>query len=345
MVYASDLEVYQINTVVHVLYADEIQNISDEQIKEQINALNLDFGKRNLDVVDIDEEFTSVSSDARIQFSLASLDQNGEATNGITRHQTNHGAYANADVFSTELGGADPWDTDQYLNIWVADLAPTLVGYTYSPNGEDELSQGVVVDFEAFGLSGTAEAPYHLGRTLTHEVGHYLGLQHLWGTGGCDSDDGVSDTPNQERRASCEVSSSSCGTPDMTQNFMNLADDQCLLFFTEGQGERMRSSLEQERPNIWSKVDAPVLATDDPISLEAFTIYPNPVRKGEKLNIHLKNKTISPVSIYNMQGVMVSKFQPSNTTNQIELPALGTYFLSYTDRDNRFIEKIICTKR
>ncbi|WP_162556029.1 M43 family zinc metalloprotease [Reichenbachiella versicolor] len=337
---AKNIDYQVINTVVHIVYNNEFQNISDSQVRSQIQVLNNDYSANNSDLKEVDMEFQGIIGNPRIQFQLASEDPFGEITTGIERHETTHGVFANSDIYSSKLGGADAWDTERYLNIWVTDLAPGIVGFATTPITATSVEDGVVVDFTAFGLSGTVVKPYNLGRTTTHEVGHYLGLHHLWGTGGCNTDDGIFDTPNQEKKAGCGSESSSCGSTDMIQNYMNVADDECLLFFTEGQSQKMATVLENYRNNIWSFSDSPVTSVNDSPSFET-KIYPNPTKDGT-LIISSPNDTF--INLFQINGQRILTLVNTKTPVSIKLPKEGVYLIKYGINNTHEIKRIVYAK-
>ncbi len=224
-----------IPVVVNVIYKTGAQNISDAQIQSQIDILNEDFRRQNSDA----DNTWSQAIDANIEFCLASVDPDGNPTDGIRRRSTNKPSFSANDAMKTSGQGLAPWDTQSYLNIWVCNLGSGLLGYAQFPGG-DPLTDGVVVDYAYFGNIGTATAPFDLGRTTTHEVGHYLNLRHIWGDGGCSVDDFVSDTPTSDGpNYGCALGHVSCGTTDMVQNYMDYSDDACMNLFTEGQSLRM----------------------------------------------------------------------------------------------------------
>ena len=285
-VYAQNEEIMTIRTVFHVVYASGEQNISEDQIRSQLQVLNRDYRGLNRDSDQTQEAFKNVVSDARIQFVLADLDENGSATDGITRTSTTHGPFGNNDLYQTALGGIDPWDPNKYLNIWVADLAPGILGNASPPGSTD--FDGVTIDYENLGIGSTAIAPYNAGRTVTHEIGHWLGLSHLWGeTGDCDGDDGLDDTPNMTRTfGDCNLSQSTCGSTDMVQNFMNLEVDACLTFFTLDQTNLIRSTLLNQRSGVITETQV-VTAIDIKKDLQKILVHPNPSQTGI-FNLHLE---------------------------------------------------------
>jgi hypothetical protein len=234
-----------IPVVVHVLYNTALQNISDAQILSQIAVLNADFRKLNANASTIPAPFVNAASDCEINFCLAQQDPNGNATNGITRTQTAVTNFTQNDYMKfTSLGGKDAWDRDEYLNIWVCKISGYL-GYAQFPGGP-ALTDGVVISYRAMGTMGSVLAPYNLGRTATHEVGHWLNLFHIWGddNGSCGGSDIVDDTPNQgaENYGSPVFPRVSCSNGphgDMFMNYMDYSDDVAMSMFTNDQKARM----------------------------------------------------------------------------------------------------------
>jgi len=227
-----------IPVVVHVVWRRSNQNISDAQIIDQINILNEDFRRMNADA----DGTWSQAADAEIEFCLATVDPSGNATSGIQRRKTNKRSFrADDSMKRNNSGGIDAWPAGDYLNMWVCDLSNSLLGYAQFPGGA-AATDGVVMDYQYFGSIGTATAPYDLGRTATHEVGHWLNLRHIWGDGGCSVDDFVSDTPlSDASNGGCAVGHVSCGSVDMVQNYMDYSYDSCMNLFTQGQSNRMNA--------------------------------------------------------------------------------------------------------
>ena len=164
----------------------------------QIDVLNEDFAGRNLDVNSAPSVWREAVGDARIVFKLADRDPDGAVTNGITRTATRIAAFGDDDaVKSAATGGADAWPADRYLNIWVCHLRGPP-GLCPVPGGS-RANRWRGDRLPSLRDQGTAEAPFDLGRTATHEVGHWLNLFHIWGDDGtgCAGTDQVDDTPNQ----------------------------------------------------------------------------------------------------------------------------------------------------
>ncbi len=237
-----------IPVVVHVVYNTSAQNISDAQIQSQIDVLNRDYHKLNADWTSTPSAFQGLVADCQIQFCLAQRDPNGNATTGVIRKSTTVTSFSTNDaVKKTSQGGDDAWPSSSYLNLWVCNISGGILGYAQFPGGA-AATDGVVINYTAFGNTGTAAAPYNLGRTATHEVGHWLNLYHIWGDDGtaCTGSDNVGDTPNQAgENYGCptypHVSCSNGPNGDMFMNYMDYTDDACMYMFSAGQNTRMQS--------------------------------------------------------------------------------------------------------
>ena len=244
-------------TVVHVVWNTATQNVSDAQVQSQIAVLNRDFRRTNPDVAGTPAPFLPLATDARIEFFLATTDPNGNPTTGIVRRQTTVTAFGQNDaVKSNATGGSDAWPSQRYLNIWVCRLAGGLLGYAQFPGGP-AATDGVVIRDTAFGTVGTAAVPFNLGRTATHEVGHWLNLNHIWGDDGtgCSGTDNVVDTPNQAGEntgvpAFPKLSCSNGPNGDMFMNYMDYTDDRGMFMFSAGQVTRMQACLDGPRSQI-----------------------------------------------------------------------------------------------
>ena len=240
------VRVAAIKTVVNVVYRTEDQNVSDAQIKSQIASLNRDFRATNSDKSQTPTPWKGLVTDARIEFRLVK----------VTRTKTSKTGFSFDDgVKKASTGGIAPFSPNTHLNLWVCALTGGLLGYAQFPGGPVG-TDGVVINFQAFGTSGTAQAPFNKGRTATHEVGHYLNLRHIWGdTPDCSGTDMVADTPN--------CAGPNFGTPtfpvvtcnngpsgDMFVNYMDYTDDAAMFMFTPEQVLRMRTTLETARNGL-----------------------------------------------------------------------------------------------
>ena len=283
-------EVIVIPVVVHVLYNKSIENISDAQILSQIEALNQDYRRTNKDAANTPLPFRKAAADTRIVFCLAKVDPQGRPTTGIVRKFTKEPTFLADDAMKfSSRGGDDAWDATKYLNIWVCNLFGRTLGYAVLP-GSPANKDGVVIKYNVFGTTGTVTAPYNKGRTATHEIGHWLGLRHLWGDADC-GDDGIADTPPQQ------TSNSHCTTfphvsacsvnehGDMFMNFMDFSDDACMNMFTYGQKTAMRSLFAKSgsknsflNANVCDSSNAvagPLPEITEPEEI-LLSVYPNP---------------------------------------------------------------------
>lgn len=242
--------------VVHIVYKDAADNLTDAQVQTQLDVLNADYNAANADKPKVPPVWSSLVGNAKINFKLAKKDPAGAATPGITRRKTNQNGFGQNDgVKFQSSGGTDAWDTARYLNIWVCDLTDGLLGYAQFPGGPPQ-TDGVVIRSSAFGAGGSSAAPFNLGRTATHEVGHFLNLRHIWGdTEDCSGSDLCADTPraqlpNYGTPTFPHVTCSNGPNGDMFMNYMDYVDDQAMFMFTSGQVARMRATLAGARKGL-----------------------------------------------------------------------------------------------
>ena len=255
-----DGDPYIIPVVFHVVHVNGPENITVNQIEDAIKVMNLDFSASSVGIESVNDEFEDIIGDVGIEFRLAKLDPDGNCTNGIVRtvsDVTNYGG--------ENLKEASPiWDRSKYMNIWVCkSIASGAAGYTYYPStlaGDfGETNDGIVVRYDYVGSIG--ESNFGRSQTLSHEVGHWIDLPHLWGStnepgleSNCESDDDIADTPNTIGWTTCNTSGQTCGSLDNVQNFMEYSF--CGRMFTEGQKVRMISALTSavaERNNLWTE--------------------------------------------------------------------------------------------
>jgi hypothetical protein len=223
----------EIPVVVNVLYRTTAENISLAQIQSQIDVLNKDFNATNSDFNQVPALFSGVKANVGISFVL---DQ-------VIRKSTTKTSWGTRDAMkSAKKGGLDAISPTTKLNMWVCTIGGGILGYAQFPGGSAS-TDGVAIDSKYFGLSGSANAPYNLGRTATHEVGHWMNLRHIWGDATCGSDL-VSDTPVHNTAnygAPAYPHYSTCsGTPvEMTMNYMDYTDDNAMYMFSTGQKSRV----------------------------------------------------------------------------------------------------------
>ena len=243
---------YTIPVVFHIIHAGGPENISNAQVEDCIRVMNEDFQMLNSDAANVQSEFLPLVADIEVEFKLARKKPNGDCTNGITR------------TFSTVTNGGDGgdrvsavqnehgnWPGDRYLNVFVAADIGGAAGYTQYPYssawGGAAMGNGIHVLHNYVGSIGTAST--YTSRTLTHEVGHWFNLPHLWGStnnpglaSNCNEDDGVNDTPNTEGWTSCNLQGTTCdGNKDNVENYMEYS--YCSKMFTLGQKARMHAAL------------------------------------------------------------------------------------------------------
>ncbi len=275
---------YVIPVVFHIVHNYGPENISDAQVHDALRIINENFRKRNADTADIIPAFQGIAADCEIEFRLAQKDPDGNCTRGINRIAST----------TTYTGGHEVkqlihWNPTMYLNVYVVNQAAGLAGHAVWPSDADTIPEwdGIVISHDYLGSIGTS-APSR-SMVLSHEIGHYLNLQHIWGgnnvpgfyylpcanAGNCAYDDGVSDTPNTIGWQSCNLSGSSCGNVvDNVQNFMDYS--YCGIMFTEGQKTRMHACLNASiagRNNLWSAGNLIATGTDGPNSLCGADVY------------------------------------------------------------------------
>ncbi|NJC27756.1 M43 family zinc metalloprotease [Neolewinella antarctica] len=241
-----------IPVVVHVVARTNAENISLAQIQSQIDVLNDDFRRLNTDR----DGTWNQAADSEIEFCLATVDPNGNATGGVLRQSTTRTQFGrgNDNMKFTSTGGSDAWPAADYMNMWTCNIGEGTLGFAQFPGGP-AATDGVVMDYRYFGTIGTAQAPFNLGRTATHEVGHYLNLRHIWGDGGCNRDDFVSDTPGSDGpNYGCATGVVKCNSVDMVQNYMDYSDDACMNLFTTGQKARMQAALTGARASLLNSI-------------------------------------------------------------------------------------------
>ncbi len=303
-------ELILIPVVVHVVHdqpessigGPDNPNITDEQIHSQIEALNEDYrrmpGTRGFND-------SPVGADAMIQFYLAQYDPDGRESTGITR--TRYSRKTSFNPFSDDLLLANivNWPSDQYLNIWVCRLTDSYLGIAQFPstdqvpgldtgNDPNNLTDGAIIDFRYFGrqTGAISSRVYNLGRTTTHELGHWLGLIHTWGDSFCGTDY-CADTPPTEgpnRTTVCQEKFSNCNgvrTRNMIENYLDYSPDSCMNIFTKDQVDRMHAVLELS-PRRARLVESAKAGRLDPADRLTVTLYPNPVPAQNTLTVDVR---------------------------------------------------------
>jgi hypothetical protein len=338
-----------IPVVVHIIHNGEAigsgTNVPDAQVISQIKVLNQDFRRENADANQTPSEFVSVAGSWDISFVLAKRDPEGLPTNGITRTRGTKSIWQFAD--DTELKSLSYWPAEDYLNIWVCDLAGLNTGYAQLPvsnlpglevSSENRLTDGIVVDFRYFGSiddgNFNINSNFNKGRTASHEVGHFFGLLHIWGLStSCNSSDFVSDTPVQEKESTgCPTHPRvSCNSNDMFQNYMDYTVDRCMNLFTAGQVERMKIILENSprRTSLMSSLGAeiPVLFNVDlgirKIINPAPTACPDVVIPQIELRNYGNNPINSATINFSLNGNLIQSLSTSLNLAPLETSVLN----------------------
>ncbi|MEC7646035.1 MAG: zinc-dependent metalloprotease [Bacteroidota bacterium] len=379
-------------------------NISDEQIEDQLRILNEDYSKTNPEVANPPRTiFSNYWGNPDLQFCLATTDPNGNPTNGITRTPTTQVNWDADDDSSnpcheangmkkTACGGRDGWDPYKYMNIWVCDLTNSgglgmTLGYAYLPgllanpfNTSDDYKDGLVVDYRYFGTIDNA-APSSDGRTATHEIGHYLGLNHTFSEPNypsyscldnnqnlicCDRDDGnVDDTPATDGIyfgvVTSNTNNNTCNdlaysnifntdVKDMDENYMSYAANTWM--FSQGQVDAMRGTLNASEFNLGrlslknsdvsTNCSGIISQTNNITSNIKLNIYPNPSKGNVFIN---SSEKIISFSVVNILGEKVISNNNINS-NQLDLNQLndGVYFINISTNKGIITQKIIIAK-
>ena len=355
-------EIITIPVVIHVIYHNTAQNITDAQVLSQLKALNEDFRRMNADAVNTPDAFKPFAADSRIMFCLAQVNPIGRAQRGIIRKFTNKESFNVDDAMKfSAAGGDDAWDTKKYMNIWVCNMQNNLLGYATQPGGQAD-KDGIVIQYDAFGTVGSLRANFNKGRTATHEIGHWMGLRHVWGDNSC-GDDGIGDTPQQSgynNNCPSFPHLSSCSPDangDMFMNFMDYTNDGCMNMFTEGQKIKMRSlfSAHGLRNSFLLSfacdssfsTAAPLPVVDStPIAKAAPTvqIYPNPVQHD--LNLMALNGydlTGKSIAVMSATGQVKFKKTISKESDKLDCSSLqsGVYIIIIGQGADKVVLKLI----
>jgi len=343
-----------IPVVVHVVYNTAEQNISDAQVQSQIDVMNEDFTASNKDYNGYDAGYGSVKGDMSIKFCVVQI-----------RHvaTTKKSFGANDQVKKAKTDGDDAIDPAHTLNIWVCNLGQNLLGYAQFPGGKPE-TFGIVILYSAFGRGSQYNllSAYNLGRTATHEIGHCLGLRHIWGDSRCGNDL-VDDTPlHDAANFGCpgEGHRSLCtGTPlEMWMNYMDYTDDKCMYFFSDGQAARANFFMSTD-PQLLTIVNSGACTTGPgnklitakqpsvKINNEDFALYPTITKGMINVEYSSANNGLAQLNIYNQSGMLVMKQQVAvvagANSKQLDLGGLmnGFYLVQVNQNNRRMVQKII----
>ncbi len=370
---------YNIPVVVHVVHNGENvgvgSNISLAQINSQIDVLNEDYRRHNADTTLTPTVFKPVAADIDVNFHLASVDQNGNASTGIDRINRNTKGWTAPPYSKTYIDATikpnSIWNPNNFLNIWVLNTGGSLLGYAYFPpqstlQGFNPVylgtmtTDGVVIYYQTFARVGSLLSGYDLGRTASHEVGHYLGLRHISGDVACGNDY-CADTPPQTGGYFGGQGGLNYGCPtpvpfqagmctgnangEMFMNFMDYVDDNCYNMFTNDQKTRMQTALLNSP--MRNQLHAGV--AENSVILEGVSVYPNP-SKGQ-LNIAaplLRAGSDLEINIINILGKAVyhSVKEVIGVTFNLDLSTLnnGLYIMQLKNEKGTFTQRIDINK-
>jgi hypothetical protein len=346
-----------IPVVVHVIYEDAAQNIPDSQIQLQLDILNQDYRRLNSDANQTPLAFIPNAADCEIEFCLAKRDIFGGVTTGIVRKQTLVNEIGSSHKYwKSNQGGDAIWDRDSYLNIWVCEIeqAGGILGYASVPAfSPPDSADGIVIDYRYFGTSTNTH--YNKGRTATHEIGHWLNLQHIWGDdfGTCSIDDGVADTPLQTLEhfgMPIYPSLDSCTTTfpgTMFMNYMDYTDDSGMNLFTQGQRQQIWAALMTTiRDSLFHSKGCVPVGIQEGFSSQDISLYPNPAKDHVNLDLKFREPQNCAVRVFNSQGKLVFQMQFTNTIENV-LPidfsnkAKGLYLLEIASEYQSVTKKLI----
>jgi PKD repeat protein len=289
-----------IPVVFHIIHEGGTENISREQCLSQLDVLNKDFRRLNADTVNTPAPFRTIAADCNIEFRIAQLDPNGSCTDGIIRKES----YLTEECVPRDrVKAVSTWPRDKYLNIWVVksiyqdDAAGIVLGYAQFP-GMGASTDGVVIRSDRVGTIGTAVAANDQGRVTSHEVGHWLGLRHIWGDDGgtCNGTDYVTDTPNESDMIfGCPTfpfvdACTPSGNGVMFSNYMDYTDGPCQNIFTNGQKSRMDGNINAYRSNIVTIANNIATGTDGTVAvtcapIAGFSIFNNHICAGDSVQM------------------------------------------------------------
>jgi Secretion system C-terminal sorting domain/Pregnancy-associated plasma protein-A len=363
-------KIYRIPVVVHVIHNNASNfiggannsNISDDQINSQIRVLNEDYRRK---VGTNGYNTNPIGADMEIEFVLASKDPLGNASTGITRTYVNQQSF-DLQYENQNIANIIHWNFEKYLNIWVVrgkngtigysefPYDSNLIGLDSTPNdiASQELFDGVIIDYQSFGTCcGTLKSNYNLGRTTTHEVGHWLGLLHPNGDEVC-GDDYCNDTPQIERLndgVTCNKLTSNCSgisKTNLIEDYMDYSPDRCMNIFTNDQKIRSRVALQlsnKRRRLIFSL--EPLLEKE----ILTVTVEPNPVNSFSNLRVLFTGEKNVKITVFDLRGIQVYEdlyeTQKSSLFNlKTEKLATGVYLLRVVAGNETSSQKIVINK-
>lgn len=347
--------VVTIPIVVHVLYSTTAMNISDAQIASQIKVLNDDFRKLNADFsIVVPSVFQGVAADMELAFCLATKKPDGSTTTGVERKSVS--SNFNFDDNYYKSSGLPSWDTTKYLNIWVGNISADYLGWAYLPDNAGGTDDGLAIGYKYFGTTGTVVSPYNKGRTATHEIGHYFGLNHIWGDeenscGTAAGNDGCADTPATKEpyygAPTFPTNLYACTTTtngSMFMNYMDYVNDNKMAMFTNNQKTITQNTMAGPRASLLNSNACSFLAVDDVEKSNSINLFPNPA--VNYISIASPLVKISEVEIFAADGKLVKKANVKNETDKIDVKQLplGTYYVR-TYNESGFVKSMKFIKK
>jgi len=361
--------------VVHIVYRQTHANIGvgtnipTDQIEDGLRILNEDYSKTNSEFPNPPRNtFLNVSGNPDLQFCLATTDPNGNPTTGITRTATSKTSFdyssESNDMKRDNTGGVEGWPPSDYLNIWICDIASsggtTVLGYAYLPGLQswNAWKDGLVVDFQYFGTNGNSAGSSD-GRTPTHEIGHYLGLNHTFcesqSGGCCDNDDSnVYDTPATDGiyfgSVNSNTNNNSCNDLqygfsndllDMDENFMSYSRDTWM--FSNDQVNEMIATLNGYRLSLKNSnvtLNCTGTVSNDNIDQLFYKIYPNPSKGIINIESILNINKIEVLDMFGKNIIIRNNLNNFTTIKLDHLPK-GVYILNIEINNTIITEKII----
>ena len=342
--------IYTIPVVFHIIHNNGSENISDAQIQDALNILNRDYRKLNADTSQIVAAFQGDAADVEMRFVFATVAPNGACFSGITRTvstTTFDGSDGEVQVAAVVNGNnvyQGIWPHNRYLNIYIADDIGGAAGYTFNPNNGGTAQQqmyynGVFALHNYTGSIGTSSVTN--SRTLTHEVGHWLNLSHVWGannnpgSAGCGGTDNVNDTPATQGSTSCALTQNSCSTDnaywgfdqiDQVQNYMDYS--YCSKMFTQGQVDRMRAAIISSvggRNNIWTTANLNLVGGGPGTSLCALDFSANQTTMCSGTTVTYTPSQTSGIATYSWSFPGGTPSTSTASSPTVTYPTAGTY--------------------